>query len=100
MSKVYPVCKPALGTHLCERCGRDVNTAEGPCHAIPEEQRWTMESPVFQEQPSNKPEGKYKCRACRQVWDGSELHLSPFHTGTTWTCADYFCGGTCDPVRS
>jgi hypothetical protein len=45
-----------------------------------------------------KPTGKWKCRACGIIWDGEELYISPFHTVTTWTCGDLFCGATCDPV--
>jgi len=44
-----------------------------------------------------KPKGKFKCRACNSIWDGSQLVLDPMSTAVKWTCADYFCGGTCDP---
>lgn len=46
----------------------------------------------------NKPTGKWKCRACGNVCDGSELHLSTRHAHT-WTCSNIFCEGTCDPVK-
>ena len=43
-----------------------------------------------------KPDGKWKCRVCQTVWDGSQLKDDPMSTAVKWTCADYFCGGTCD----
>lgn len=37
-----PICKPALGTTLCERCQRDVRGAKGACPAVPLSQRWKI----------------------------------------------------------
>lgn len=37
----YPVCKNAIGTTICERCGNDISvTRGGPCPAFPPEKRW------------------------------------------------------------
>lgn len=47
----------------------------------------------------DKPDGKWKCRVCGSVFDGSQLVLDPTSTAVKWTCSDYFCGGTCDPVQ-
>lgn len=44
------------------------------------------------------PDGKWKCRACKSVWDGSQLVLDPMSTEVKWTCGDYFCGGSCDRI--
>lgn len=53
-----------------------------------------------------KPEGKWRCRACGKIWDGSQLHEKPGYTSPPppfpppwWTCHDLFCGGTCDRVQ-
>jgi len=43
-----PKCKPKLGTHYCERCGRDVttnNARSSACPSIPPERRWKMTYP-------------------------------------------------------
>jgi hypothetical protein len=45
---------------------------------------------------ATKPDGKWKCRACGTVWEGWQLVLDPQRLGTTWTCANYFCGAYCD----
>ena len=38
-----PKCKNAIGTSLCERCGRDVrDNCDTACPAIPAEQRWRV----------------------------------------------------------
>lgn len=36
----YPICKPALRTSTCERCGGDVREYKGPCPSIPKSKRW------------------------------------------------------------
>lgn len=36
----YPVCKPALRSSTCERCGGGVQATDGPCPAVPPEERW------------------------------------------------------------
>jgi len=46
-----------------------------------------------------KPQGRWRCRACLEEWDGQELYLDPAHTSTTWICGNLFCGGTCDPIK-
>lgn len=38
----YPVCKPALRSNKCERCGSPVDDVDGACLAVPPEQRWSM----------------------------------------------------------
>lgn len=38
----YPVCKPALRSNKCERCGSPVDDVDGACPAVPPEQRWSM----------------------------------------------------------
>jgi hypothetical protein len=38
----HPVCKPALCTSVCERCGQDVRTAQGACPAVKPEHRWRI----------------------------------------------------------
>ena len=35
----YPVCKPAVGTRICTRCGREI-TDDRPCPAVPYFERW------------------------------------------------------------
>lgn len=40
-----PICKNALGTYACERCGRDVREVSGVCPAVPAEQRWRFATP-------------------------------------------------------
>lgn len=47
-----------------------------------------------------KPTGNWKCRACGEVWDGSQLYDDPSSTAIMWTCANLQCGGTCDPVQA
>ncbi len=49
-------------------------------------------------QRNTHPDGKWKCRACKSVWDGSQLVLDPMSTEVKWTCGDYFCGGSCDRI--
>ena len=47
-----------------------------------------------------KPEGKWRCRACGRIWDGSQLYEKLGYTNPRWwTCHDLFCGGTCDRIR-
>lgn len=44
----YPVCRPAIGTTVCDRCGSivaEMRRREVPCPAIPREQRWDMRYP-------------------------------------------------------
>jgi hypothetical protein len=36
----YPACKNAVGTWICERCGRDVRNREDACPAVPPSKRW------------------------------------------------------------
>lgn len=40
----YPICKNAVGTHVCERCGWPTNIkfvqGRPPCPAVPPDQRW------------------------------------------------------------
>ena len=38
----YPVCKPALRSNKCERCGNFMDDVDGACPAVPPEQRWSM----------------------------------------------------------
>lgn len=51
-----PKCKPKLGTHYCERCGRDVttnNARSSACPSIPTNRRWRMTYPPHCS-PNNK----------------------------------------------
>jgi hypothetical protein len=36
-----PVCKPGLGTGVCERCGKPVSLGKA-CSSVPLDQRWRM----------------------------------------------------------
>lgn len=37
----YPICKPKLfDVGHCERCGSWIKGVNGPCPAVPPEQRW------------------------------------------------------------
>lgn len=47
---------------------------------------------------SEKPQGKWRCRVCKTVWDGSQLYQDPARTATVWTCGNLFCGAICDQV--
>lgn len=44
-------------------------------------------------QVPQKPDGLWRCPACRMVWHGHQLHLDPLQTATTWLCAELSCGG-------
>ena len=46
----------------------------------------------------DKPEGKWKCRACGAVWDGNQLYDDPAWSIKQWTCGNLLCGGVCDRV--
>ena len=46
-----------------------------------------------------KPNGKWECRLCKSIWEGSQLYEEARFTSTTWTCHDLTCGGICHPVR-
>ena len=51
-----PKCKPKLGTHFCERCGRDATTNDArssACPSIPTDRRWRMTYP-----PHSSPNDK------------------------------------------
>lgn len=45
------------------------------------------------------PEQYFKCRACGKTWVLDETHTDPRRPNTR-TCHDYFCDGTCDPIKS
>lgn len=47
----------------------------------------------------DKPTGKYRCLACGQGWEGSQLYHNPQILGGGWSCGDVFCGGTAVPIR-
>jgi len=40
----------------------------------------------------DKPKGRFRCVACKKVWDGNELYQDPSALGVRWTCGDLFCG--------
>ena len=48
----------------------------------------------------NKPVGQWKCRACGEKWQGSQLYQDPMFTVTVWTCGYLECGGVCDRIPS
>lgn len=41
-----PRCRTAIGTWLCERCGRDVRGTNDACPDVPKCQRWKINYPV------------------------------------------------------
>ena len=42
-----------------------------------------------------EPVGTYKCRACEQVCDGSEVRMDRTgFGGSRWACPDIYCDGT------
>lgn len=46
---------------------------------------------------STRPQGRFRCRVCGEVYDGSQVNPNPQAAGR-WTCGDRFCGGVVDKV--
>ena len=40
------------------------------------------------------------CKACKSVWNKSQLYLDSMYTENRWTCSNLMCGGTCCQIRT
>lgn len=107
-AKSCDLCQGPVDKHPhhfeCRDCGAmgDLNTGIMSDMSYPGEGRTVnnpkklhpLEAPVL----DTKPTGDYKCRACGMISPGHTLYRDPMKTAAVFTCADLFCGGTCDPV--
>ncbi len=45
-------------------------------------------------------EEMWYCRACKSVWNKSQLFLDPMITENRWTCSNLMCGGNCRQIKT
>lgn len=53
-----PRCRNAVGTWLCERCGRDVRGQSDACPAVPPEKRWRFNYAPLPPTPGVQEDGR------------------------------------------